>query len=242
MKLVDKPDHEEDHDIALPQQLKERRGGYVVRRFGLGLPKRRCRPSGPPRLEYETRRRRHQPGIAGGGADQRREIHHVERPMDERAGDRGRGEQAEETRRAEPARDRRTEGDDPDGVQADMNPRTVHERVGKQRPYLCAALKLGEEFANEPRLTQRFRIDIGARQQVVDALGPKRQRQSRWNEGDLIDDRVIDLRQQKPQRMNGDERADEGDDDSGRVEYRLSGFSRRDRDFPRRIVGLHRKT
>ena len=91
------PDRDEDERRgAVAEQLRAEFGAGRAasasisrRREALRAAERRAR------LEDEPRRRGHQPGIGGRGADQRGEIHRVEGPVRERAGDRGQREKRE---------------------------------------------------------------------------------------------------------------------------------------------------
>ena len=129
-------------------------------------------------LEDESRRSRHQAGIGGRGADHRIEIERRNRPVRERAGDRGQHEKGEEADRPAATRDRRPERDQPDAIDHDMRPRAMQERIGGEGPD-AHAVSQHARIPDPARLRERVGIDGRAVDEVGQPLRPKRQAQAR---------------------------------------------------------------
>ena len=146
-----------------------------------------------------------------------------------------------ETGRAETARDRRTEGDDPDRIQADVHPGAMQEGVSQQRPEVRPGV-LQIEIARHPDLLEGVWIEIDARHQIDEAPGPDQQGQPARREGELIDKRVdCRIRHKADAGVNGEQKSHQGDDDERRVENRLAGPGRIQGFVGRSFVRRHRK-
>ena len=108
---------------------------------------------------------------------------------------RGDGHEDEKSRRAEAARDRRAEGEQPDGVEQDMRPGPVQEGVGQDRPNLRAAAER-LQLTHGPNLIESGGIGIGADQKVDCARGPERNGQSSGRESEFTQNKVLNLGRQ----------------------------------------------
>ena len=154
--------------------------------------------------------------------------------MRERAGDCGRRHEQKKPRRAEPARDRRSERDQPDAIQQHMRPRPVHKGVGQHRPRLGAAAQ-HLQFPDLSRLLERGRVGVRPLEQIDQPIRPDGDGQPAWNEGVIPDDPVLDRHRRPVEgRIDADENGDEAKDHNGRIEHRFAAA----RD-PARFVCAH---
>ena len=161
------------------------------------------------------------PDTAARGPDERGEIHWRAHPMRERAEDRGHGHEDEKPHRPEAAGDRRTEGDEPNGVEQDMRPRAVKEGVSQQRPWFGAAAQR-TKISHCARLLEGGRVGVGPDEQVDCARRPEGDRQPARHESEVADDEILDRRARPGKRREDrNEQDGENDDDPGRVEHRL---------------------
>ena len=110
------------------------------RRHAIGILRAvtRGRLSGPPRWKAKRIAPAMVPEIAADAPITAAVVAAMREQMQHRAGRRGDGEECEKTQRTETARDRAAERQEPDDIDAEMNPVGVNQRVGDEGPELGA--------------------------------------------------------------------------------------------------------
>ena len=142
--------------------------------------------------------------------------------MRKRAGDRGHRHEEQEPSRAEAARDRRPERDQPNRVEQDVGPRTVQKGISQKRPRLRAAAQ-HMQFPDLSRLLQRGRVGVHAVEQINQPIWPDGDGEPARNERVIPDDPVLDrLGGPIEGGVDSDKNDDEAKDHNGRVEHRFA--------------------
>ena len=213
------PDQNEDKRPTLDKNLGEAGGRD---RLDLRPAGRAERSERRARLKHEPGRRAHEAGIRPRHANERREIHRRERPVRKRAGDCSHRHEQEKPRRAEPARDWRPEGAQPDAIQQNVSPGPVQKGVGQRRPWLRAADQ-HMQFPDLTRLLQRGRIPVHPAEQIDQPIRPDGDGQPARNERVIPDDPVLDRHRGPIEgRINADKNSDEAKNHNWRIEHRLA--------------------
>ena len=131
------------------------------------------------------------------------------------------GHEHQKSRCAKTARHGRPESDEPDRVEEDMRPRAVEEGVGQQGPEFRTAAQ-GMQVAHRAHLLERGRIRLRPEQKLDRLRRPERDCQSPRNEGEIVDDKVLNAGTRPVERrIDRDERQRERDDNGRRVEHRF---------------------
>ena len=158
------------------------------------------KPSGPRPLKRKSHRRCHEARDRGRCADHRHECAGMGEQMHRSPGRRRHGKEGEEARRAEAARDRRAECQQPHAVQSEMRPVAMNECVGDEGPDVGAEAAWHVALRNNGRVEPRRNegepeqeVDILLLGQDPDAyhMHEHHQRKHRHHDGGHVEDRFV---------------------------------------------------